>query len=160
MGVPQRRERVFFIARRKSLNFSDLKIGFHNKAISVKEAFDSIKDINKLGVSKISSSMVPIWNKCLPGESFAKHNNGSCFNFSKLSKDKPSVTLTASNNIWHYESPRSLSSFESCVLGSYPIDYKFKDEKIAGYMIGMSVPPLMTYGVANQIYKQWFIAAK
>ena len=39
--------------------------------------------------------------------------------------------------------------------GSYPMDYDFvgMDEK---YLIGMSVPPVMTAQIASQIKEQWF----
>lgn len=156
MGVPQKRERVFFVCRRKDLSLKDLKLGFYLKPVPVKDAFASIEEINTKGRDLSHSSMVKFWKMTNPGESFAKYNKGSGFSQVKISKNEPSSTLTANNDIWHYDSPRKLSKFESCVIGSYPIDYKFKDEKTAGYMIGMSVPPLMTYGVANQIYHQWF----
>jgi len=156
MGVPQMRERVFFICKRKDLNWPNLKLGFNHKMISVKEAFDSIQDINFKGKSKETSSLVEIWKKCRAGDSFGKYNNGSGFSQHKIAIGLPSRTITASSDSWHFESPRSLSSFEFCVLGSYPLDYKFKDEKSANYLVGMSVPPLMTYGVAKSVYEQWF----
>jgi DNA (cytosine-5)-methyltransferase 1 len=44
---------------------------------------------------------------------------------------------------------------ECKLIGSYPMDYNFK--KIApNYLIGMSVPPLMTAQIAHQIWLQWF----
>jgi DNA (cytosine-5)-methyltransferase 1 len=157
MGVPQMRERVFFICRRKDIGFKDLKMGFYSKPISVKEAFNSIADINTKGKDLSSSTMVKYWHKCNPGEAFSKyHPEKSLFTQKKIQKDSPCFTLTAGAPLWHYESPRKLSEQEACVLGSYPLDYKFKKTDIALYMIGMSVPPLMTYGVANNIYKQWF----
>jgi len=158
MGVPQKRERVFFIARRKDLEFSDLKLGFNEKPISVANAFESIKDINYKGVDRSASVNAHYWNKCNPGESYSKyHKTGSLFNYIKIQKNTPSSTIHAHyETIYHYESNRSLSKPELCVLGSYPLDYKFKEEKIAGYMIGMSVPPLMTHKISEQIYNQWF----
>lgn len=155
MGIPQKRERVFFIAKRKDLDLSNLKLGFYQKTITVKEAFESIKDINYKGKSRESSSMVNLWKKCAPGESFGKYNKGSCFSQNKIYINDSCRTLTANNDIWHYDSPRSLSCPEFCVLGSYPLDYKFKEEKLCPYLIGMSVPPLMTFRIAEQIYKQW-----
>ena len=40
-------------------------------------------------------------------------------------------------------------------IGSYPIDYDFQGIE-PKYIIGMSVPPVMTAQIANQIYLQWF----
>ncbi len=38
--------------------------------------------------------------------------------------------------------------------GSYPADYDFKTNKVV-YLVGMSVPPVMTANIAEQIYTQW-----
>ncbi len=39
-------------------------------------------------------------------------------------------------------------------IGSYPLDYNFKGVE-PKYLIGMSVPPVMTAQIANQIWIQW-----
>jgi DNA (cytosine-5)-methyltransferase 1 len=156
MGVPQRRERVFFIARRVDLSFNQLKLSFNEKVISVKEAFNSIKDINYIGKSRESSILVPLWKQCKPGESFDKYNKGSAFSQTKIDINIPARTLMGKNNIWHFDSPRSLSQYEFCVLGSYPIDYKFIPEDCFPYLIGMSVPPIMMFKIVQQIINQWF----
>jgi DNA (cytosine-5)-methyltransferase 1 len=157
MGVPQKRERVFFVCRRKDLNLSYLKLTLNMKPINVIDAFNGI-DTN--GKDVTTSSMAQYWKKCKPGESFAKyHPKGSLFGQIKLNRLGPSPTLTSKEyQIWHYDSCRLLSDQEYCVLGSYPLDYKFNKTKkdIAKYMIGMSVPPLMTYGLAKQVYFQIF----
>jgi len=41
MGVPQKRERVFFVARRKDLNFAEIKLLFDEKPIPFKQISDS-----------------------------------------------------------------------------------------------------------------------
>jgi len=159
MGVPQKRERVFFICRRRDLALPELKLGFNEKLITVKEAFETIKDINYKGKDRSDSKPVKeFWGKTRPGKSFSSvHPNKSLFNWCKLPINDASMCIPAhSNMLLHYETMRDMSIYELCLLGSYPLDYKFKNEKSAGYLIGMSVPPLMTYGIANQIYKQWF----
>ena len=40
------------------------------------------------------------------------------------------------------------------MCGSYPLDYNFRDIE-PKYLIGMSVPPVMTAQIANQIKIQW-----
>ena len=156
MGVPQKRERVFFVCKRKDQPFTKIKIAFNKQTITVKNAFDSIIDINKDGKNLENSSMVKWWHKCKPGEAFSKyHPKQSLFNQKKIQKNDACFTITAGAPLWHYDSPRKLSKQEACVLGSYPLDYQFKKDGIELYMIGMSVPPLMTYGVAKQVYEQW-----
>ena len=38
--------------------------------------------------------------------------------------------------------------------GSYPLDYNFNKQKVP-YLIGMSVPPVMTAQISSNIYDQW-----
>lgn len=53
MGVPQKRERVFFIASRKDLNFPKLSMNFNYKLIPFKEVRDVYgKDLSDDSVSK------------------------------------------------------------------------------------------------------------
>lgn len=155
MGVPQKRERVFFIARRKDLERGDLKLQFSEKSINVIDAFHGCAT-NGRDVSK--STMKKYWEKTKPGEGFNKyHPKGSLFGQFKINKIGPSPTITSKEyQAWHWEQCRLLSKDECCVLGSFPLDYQFKAEP--KYLIGMSVPPLMTYKIAQQIHKQWLSA--
>jgi len=156
MGLPQKRERVFFICRRKDLKLPKLKVDFNERPISVKEAFETIEDINYKGGDRSDSILLPVWKKCKPGESFGKHNNNSAFSQTKVSLNEPSRTVTASNDLWHYDTPRSLSKYEVSVLSSFPLDYSFKSDNLAIYQMGMSVAPLVMHKVSEQIKKQWF----
>jgi len=157
MGLPQKRERVFFICKRKDLNFPKLKLSFNEKIVTVKEAFDSINDINYKGKDLSNSSIVKYYYKCKPGEAFSKyHPKKSLFNHKIIQKNDCSFTIAANAPLWHYESPRKLSIYETCVLGSFPLDYKFKNKNLGIYQIGMSVPPLMMHKISKQIYLQWF----
>ena len=47
-----------------------------------------------------------------------------------------------------------MNDLENCRIGSYPVDYDFLGLK-PKYLIGMSVPPVMTANVATEIYNQW-----
>ena len=63
-------------------------------------------------------------------------------------------TITAGEKNILYDEKRTLSKSELCKGGSYPNDYYFKGVK-PGYLIGMSVPPVMTAQIATEIYTQW-----
>lgn len=158
MGLPQKRERVFFICKRKDLNLTELRLTFKERTVSVKEAFDSIESINTKGKDVSKSSMLKYYNKCKEGEAFSKyHPKGSLFGQSKINKGDCCGTLTSKEyQFWHYDSPRLLSKQECCVLSSFPLDYKFKSDSEAKYQVGMSVPPLMMHKISQQIHKQWF----
>ena len=43
------------------------------------------------------------------------------------------------------------------MIGTFPMDYDFKTLR-PQYLIGMSVPPIMTAQIAHQIWLQWFKA--
>lgn len=68
----------------------------------------------------------------------------------------PSRALSARDNFYHWSEPRRLTYREWKRLGSFPDDYYAKSDKIGKYMIGMSVPPLMTKAVAEAVRDQWF----
>jgi DNA (cytosine-5)-methyltransferase 1 len=166
MGVPQRRERVFFICLRKDLasNFlywqdmfteiPKIEMEFNEKEITFKEIEDKtdFNTLNHLAVSKL-------WDLCLPGNSFSTvHEKGSFFNGSKSDKDRALPTLTANpggtRGVWHYNIKRPINNLEIKKAGSYPLDYNFLKLKTQ-YLIGMSVPPVMTAQIATKIYLQW-----
>lgn len=155
MGVPQRRERIFIIARRKDLGFKPLTLSFNEAPIPIYKAFKGLyvtKD-NK----SLTELQLKLWTLCKPGNSLSTvHPRGSWFNQSKLSSYKVSPTLTSKPDaIFHFSEPRLLHKEEACAIQTFPLDYNFPNKKHI-YICGMSVPPVMTAQVANQIYNQWF----
>jgi DNA (cytosine-5)-methyltransferase 1 len=150
MGVPQKRERVFFICQRKDLNFPKLKLEFSEDAI----LFGIIKETGlKEGISGQRAKM---WDECQQGKSFATVSNGSNFSSMRLSDKDVCNTITANQceGFFHSTEKRKLSDKEVCLIGSYPLDYHFNEIRPM-YLIGMSVPPVMTAQIANQIKVQW-----
>ena len=76
------------------------------------------------------------------------------FNHKFLYSHKVSNTITGSDNCCLFDEPRYRSNRELRLCGSYPLDYNFKSLKNE-YLIGMSVPPIMTAQIASSIYDQW-----
>jgi DNA (cytosine-5)-methyltransferase 1 len=76
------------------------------------------------------------------------------FNYKFLKLSKVSNTITGSDNCCLYEEPRYRSKNELIKCGTYPNDYNFGNIK-PEYLIGMSVPPVMTAQIASRIYDQW-----
>jgi len=151
MGVPQKRERVFFICRRKELKFPDLKLFFDEPGI----VFGKIED--KTAVRKnINNSLVIIrWANTLQGEN-PKAKSGNTFGFIyKASPLKVFSTIVAGSQYYHYLKPELITDKEFIFIGSFPLDYDFKNIE-PKYLIGMSVPPIMMAQISNQIYLQWF----
>jgi len=169
MGVPQRRKRVFFIALRNDLSedFMEsvdmfqtapkLDLLFNEEEIKYKEIED-IKD----NLQTIEGEYLNLWEKTIEGNSSSKyHKKGHYFGAYKISKNEVCPTIIGNFRpksgcgVYHYKYPRILNIFEYCKIGTFPLDFNFLS-KDYGYLIGMSVPPVMVAQIANKIYEQWF----
>jgi len=152
MGVPQRRERVFFIGHKKELNFKPLRLDFNEKPVLYKEIEDGSTG------KPITGEALKLWQICPPGFPLSKvHPKGTYFGSFKISPDIVCNTIIATDSspIFHYNKPNSLSNSDFCKIGTYPLDYNFKTLR-PKYLIGMSVPPIMTAQIVYQIWLQWF----
>lgn len=166
MGVPQRRERVFFICLRKDLaepfleqvdffrELPKLDLEFSEKEILFKEFKD------ELG-RELSDNMKEIWNyrekkdSSMQQACFRKEARNSYFSQSYLHDDKSSPTLTShQDSLVLFSSPRYSSKKEACCIGSFPQDYNFLNNQ-PHYIIGMSVPPLVMAQISLKIKEQW-----
>jgi DNA (cytosine-5)-methyltransferase 1 len=169
MGVPQRRERVFFVAMRKDLAdpflesidmftvAPKLQLKFNETKIKFNEFYQPGIDDRPLGKGKIHD----YWNLKQEGDkSFSdalirEYGRNSCFNLCYLHLDDVSPTYTANGDcLYLFNEYRKPNKFESSCIGSYPQDYNFCKSQYH-YLIGMSVPPVMTAQVAKQVYEQW-----
>jgi DNA (cytosine-5)-methyltransferase 1 len=151
MGVPQARERTFFIARRRDLGWGKLEMKFEEPVVSVGLA---AKEIQECG-SSLSDVSTQRWlNATQTGR--AKASSGNTFGFFfRANKNKPLATLIASGEFAHWKEKKLLSSALLARCQSFPDDYNFCKAK-PQYVCGMSVPPYMTQRVALEIGRQWF----
>lgn len=150
MGVPQKRERVFFIGHKKELNFPKLKLEFNEKPIPF-GFIEQHKDERK----KLSLSIKKRWLKTKMGD-YPKAKSGNTFGYIyKTNPDDVCATITSAGINCHYSKSAGLTDSEYTLIGTFPTDYNFGKLE-AKYLIGMSVPPVMTAQIANQIYLQWF----
>lgn len=83
----------------------------------------------------------------------------SDFNHVYLFKNKvmPTITAKAEHSMSLYDEPIKPSENELRLGSSFPLDYKANN---IGYMIGMSVPPVMIAQISNEIYYQWLSKIK
>lgn len=160
MGVPQARERIFFIARRKDLDLPKLRLVFNEKPIY----FGNIADKGSTTHKPLWPSIALRWpfiekgDQCLKFAD-AKYRNLSTYNafFSTglLYDNVVSPTLTSSGTTVYYNEVRNLNDTEYRRISSFPSDFDFCGSDVR-YVCGMSVPPLMTASIANEIKRQWF----
>jgi len=154
MGVPQARERTFFIARRKDLSFSSLKLAFNEPQVPIGKAIENV--VNHGKITQLTAEAKKLWEKVKPGETLSKaHPKGHFFSEYKAHPGRPCTTLTASNVPIRWDQPQRFSEGELKIVQSFPDDYNFLKTK-PGYVMGMSVPPFMTQRVALEIGRQWF----
>jgi DNA (cytosine-5)-methyltransferase 1 len=152
MGVPQKRERVFFICRRKDLKLPELKLSFNEKPILFKEIVD---DFDKEEMQKNTETHL-IWKKCHSGECFAEyHKKGTFFGYYKVNRNNVCRTIVSSIGTAEFHDIifRKYNKNELCQIGSYPLDYNFGTLQ-PKYLIGMSVPPVVIANLSFEIKKQ------
>lgn len=155
MGVPQRRERSVFIAKRKDLAFPKIKMDFYEKPI----LFGEVRSEHGVPSSGMYSEIIKLRehgdkdmsdiNKRVRGKDVGWTNAINA-------DDRIAATLIASerNRMFRFCDGFLLSN-EDCVnIQTFPQDYDFGDQQ-AQYICGMSVPPVMMAQIARQIYLQW-----
>jgi DNA (cytosine-5)-methyltransferase 1 len=167
MGVPQRRERVFFIALRKDLakqflywqdmftEIPKIEMEFNEKEIIFKEIqdnFDLSENLGPIDSELWEKKIITDFDLCQVSE--RERGITSRFNAKILHTNKVCNTITAGEQSVLYDFKRNLNKIELCKIGSYPLDYNFLKLK-PGYLIGMSVPPIMTAQIVSNIYDQW-----
>ena len=85
------------------------------------------------------------------------YNKNSGFNAMIWHDEEVCSTVTAGETNWRYFDGMACSDDDYILTGTFPRDYDFKTNSESGakYMIGMSVPPVMTAQIAKQVYEQW-----
>lgn len=159
-GVPQRRERVFFIALRNDIHKPKLTLAPKHRWVTAGEATSDIKDYTD---HPLQPQKMKYWTQWLNGENLATlfsriGMKPTCFNSIKVDPSKPSCVLPGHpDQIISWRSPRYLNYLEWKRLGSFPDDYQAKTDRIGKYMVGMSVPPRMMEKVAQTVINQWLL---
>lgn len=157
-GVPQTRERVFFVASREALG--PIEISPKKEWVTCAQAVVGIDDTAEKRWLK-GTQREKVWHAIAPGQSFDKgytklYGVNQGFTYAKLHPDKPAPTLTATPHAaTHWAEARQLTLPEAIRLGTFPDDYWAESDQIGKYMIGMSVPPFMTQFVAECVRDQW-----
>jgi DNA (cytosine-5)-methyltransferase 1 len=143
MGVPQRRERVFFIALRKDL------------APKFMEAVDMFTELPKIEL-EFNEKEIPIkdFAKGIPKKDTQNYSEDR-FGDVMLDLNRASNTIATDINRYWLDENTLIDKKTVHLIGSYPTDYNHLSHSNPQYLIGMSVPPLMTGKIAEQIYKQW-----
>ena len=181
-GVPQNRQRVFFVGiKDKIFKFPEE----HNKKISTMEAIGDLEKSNKKylvepqndyqrmmrknskelknnDITIHSEQTINIINLVPDGGKIKdldkkywevrKYNKA----FQRMNSKLPSNTIdTGHRNYFHYKENRIPTVRESARIQSFTDDFEFLGSKTSQYkQVGNAVPPLLAYELAKEIKKQ------
>lgn len=166
MGVPQRRERVFFVCLRKDLAEPFLRtVSLFETLPFIDMEFDEDPILfgefadykgKEIGGEKLRY----YWENRIPeddgmGDTTLRiKGKESNFNHRYDKEDEVCHTLTARDACCCYAQPRWHSVSDVLHISTFPQDYDFKGQN-ASYICGMSVPPVMMAQIASRVYEQW-----
>lgn len=167
MGVPQKRERVFFIAVRKDLAGSymeqvdmfqrapKLKLDFKEEPITFGEMKDPVgndKGITDYIIERMAQRIPS--DKSIGDINERLYNKVSMFNQMILKDAEVMPTIISGATMYRDCDVKTATDGDYKKGGSYPMDYDFCGNPVQ-YIIGMSVPPVMLANIATEIYNQW-----
>lgn len=156
MGVPQKRERVFFIARRNDLNMNPLVLNFNEAPISYGEI-----RIGKGKTINPETETYKRWKIRRPSDrslgDITKRETGKAtsFNTILLQNNRVANTIASGSVLLRTDVAEHVSSEDIIRMQTFPEDFDFKSASVQ-YVCGMSVPPIMMKKIAEQINYQWF----
>ncbi len=153
MGVPQARERVFFIARRKDLHLPQIKMEFHEKPI----VFGKVR--SEHGIQK-DTLYQRLLKKRKPTDrqisDIYMREHGKNIGFTNMIVHDNEVSNTISTaDIYRYCDGFQFSHQDTVNVSTFPQDYDFMG-KTPTFFCGMSVPPVMMAHIAHEVATQLF----
>jgi DNA (cytosine-5)-methyltransferase 1 len=173
MGVPQRRERVFFIALRKDLcsQFND-----HVDMFTVKPKIDmrftekpflfgEVRGEKGTVVNSMRGKLMKhaqFGDKTLYDINMRMHQKVSGFNGKIRYDEEICGTIPANERDFRFCDKLMCSDYDYMVCGTFPLDYIFgkADGDMVKYIVGMSVAPVMMAQIATRIWEHWLSKIK
>lgn len=165
LGVPQKRQRVFFFGVRSDINVPTadifgceplLDLGIKEKHITL----GMIEQDNK-GKTQTEYTLNLMKHYIDSDSSLGDINqrinnkvNGFSYFIIKNSDVVNTLRAGSCDYIKVDENNLNLSDYELLQIGSWSQDYDFKNQKVI-YVLGMSVPPLAMYRISKEIQTQW-----
>lgn len=157
MGVPQTRERAFFIARRKDLNLPKVNFEFNEKPIK----YGEFKDVEHFKPLNKSTQLYKFWlqrkqrDTSLADAVVRSGGKNKLFSSSYVHDNNICRTITSGGQFLRFDVPGTISDKDIITIQTFPQDYDFCGQSVQ-YVCGMSVPPIMMKKIAEKIYLQIF----
>lgn len=155
MGVPQARERVFFVGHRIDLDLPKLELKYQEKPITFGEVrTEKGKPLKKNGVlARLLSRRIES-DQWIGDISERIRGKGSGFTCPILHDGKVAFTLTSGATFSRYVDACLCTDEDFINIQTFPQDYDFGKQSVQ-YVCGMSVPPVMMAQISSEIYRQW-----
>jgi len=164
MGVPQKRERTVFIARRIDLEIRKIKLEFNEPIVSVNDATLHLdRESYDISLSLKNAEDILAWKWCIKNNNpffcqyYESEEGGSKrkkFNYQISFSDYACYTITSSiQRPISDKHARYFTDEEIVACQTFPQDYNFL-KCDPGYVCGMSVPPFMMQRIATKIEQQ------
>lgn len=154
MGVPQKRERVFFVCQRKDLGLNKLVLNFSEKPIVFGEFRSSVStETPTLLAAELMKHRVKS-DKNLADINMRLYKKNTRFNEVIIRDTEVCNTIMANASVYRDFDGMKCSDSDYIFACTFPIDYNFGNQKVE-YIVGMSVPPVMMAQLSHQIYSQW-----
>lgn len=174
MEVPQRRERVFFVARRLDAlppPNSPLKMEFNYTPLTFRE----VRSPQGLPLSADNGDIncrTRLLEKARPGDpnicavNMRDRGRAASYTNALVWPGDTCPTVIASTPFYRMPDRTIFSAADCIAVGSFPQDYDLgtddphKAADMARYLVGMSVPPSMAAHVAWEVRRQWLNPGK
>jgi DNA (cytosine-5)-methyltransferase 1 len=134
-----------------------LQLDFNEESILLGSFINPSLGVNLKKDGKLFSD----WSKRIKGDKnfgdvcLREEGKQKSFGRVLIAKDDHAPTIVSGNQYIYFDEFKEVSTIDYCQIGTYPIDYDFKKIE-PKYLIGMSVPPVMTAQIASEINRQWF----
>lgn len=155
MGVPQARERVFFIAMRQDQKFPKLVLDFSEKVIP----FGDVRTRTGVPISEDTDAWRLLQKRrpedtCMADINERLYGKNSGFTIPIVNDNRVAPTLTSGSTFYRGHDATKFSDGDFVNIQTFPQDYNFLNQS-PQYVCGMSVPPVMMAQIARQVYIQW-----
>ena len=153
MDVPQKRERVFFIANR--MGYGALKLNFNHTPIRFgKVRVVEGKEINPDSLLAKRLKFAKENDRRVADILIRMYGENTNFGSVLVADDRVCNTLVSAGQFVRMADKKLFSDKDFVNVQSFPQDYDFCGNSVQ-YVCGMSVPPNMMANIANEIWRQW-----
>lgn len=156
MGVPQSRERVFFIAQRKDLEPVKIKLAFNEPVITFGEirSEEGVEPNPDTVIGRLAKYIQPS-DRDMSDVSKRVGRKEAYFTNHINHDVNPTHTITAGGHMIRGCDKKFMSAHDIVSAQTFPQDYNFLKNQ-PQYVCGMSVPPVMMANIATEVYRQIF----